>query len=153
MDDQALAERMKVILATAYSFALKAQNYHWNVTGPHFVEYHRFFRISQIFREIYEQVHLDVDNYAEQIRILGMFAPGSLSRFTELSRIIDETSIPNAKGMISKLDADNKVLIELLKSSYSAADEAKNPGLAAFLEERIQHHEKLGWMLDSILGN
>ena len=146
MDNQALAERMKVILATAHSFALKAQNYHWNVTGPHFVEYHEF------FQTIYEQVHLDVDVYAEQIRILGMFAPGSLSRFTELSRIPDETAIPNASTMIAKLEMDNKVLIGLLKSSHSAADEAKNPGLAAVLEERIQYHEKIGWMLISLLG-
>jgi starvation-inducible DNA-binding protein len=144
MDNQALAERMKVVLATAYSFALKAQNYHWNVVGPNFVEYHEF------FQEIYEQVHQDVDNYAEQIRILGMFAPGSLSRFAELSRINDELAIPKSSRMIVNLLKDNEIFIAMLKSVHSASEEAKSPGLAALLEERIQYHEKLGWMLYSL---
>jgi starvation-inducible DNA-binding protein len=145
MDNQALAERMKVVLATAYSFALKAQNYHWNVTGSHFIEYHKF------FQKIYDQVHKDVDTYAEQIRILGMFSPGSFSRFSELSRIQDELNIPKANLMFVNLINDNKVLINMLKSVHSAAEEAKNPGLAALLEERIQYHEKLGWMMSSIV--
>jgi starvation-inducible DNA-binding protein len=145
MDNQALAERMKVILATAYSFALKAQNYHWNVAGPNFFEYHEF------FQDIYEQVHRDVDVYAEQIRVLGMFAPGSLSRFSELSRIQDELNIPTTSKMIFNLLGDNVTMVAMLKTVHAAAEEAKNPGLAAVLEERILYHEKLGWMLDSLL--
>jgi starvation-inducible DNA-binding protein len=145
MDNQALAERLKVVLATAHAFALKAQNYHWNVTGPHFVEYHKF------FQEIYEQVHDDVDSYAEFIRILGMFAPGSLSRFSELSRVKDELSIPVASAMIDRLAKDNTTMIGLLKSMHSAATEAKNFALTSFIEERLQYHEKLAWMLASLL--
>jgi starvation-inducible DNA-binding protein len=144
MDNQALADRLKVVLATAHSFALKAQNYHWNVTGQNFVEYHRF------FQEIYEQVHIDIDDYAEQIRILGSFAPGSLSRFVELSRVECEINVPTAYNMILKLASDNKIVIDILKSLHSAASEGKNAALTSFIEERLQYHEKLGWMLDSL---
>ena len=144
MDNQALADKLKVILATAHSFALKAQNYHWNVTGPHFIEYHR------VFQEIYEQVHIDIDDYAEQIRILGSFAPGSLTRFASLSRIDCELNIPTAYNMILKLASDNKIMIDFLKSMHSAASEVKNPALTSFIEERLQYHEKLCWMLDSL---
>jgi starvation-inducible DNA-binding protein len=146
MDNQFLAERMKVVLASAYSLALKAQNYHWNVTGPHFIEYHRF------FKEIYQQIHLDIDEYAEYVRILGMFAPASLSRFVELSRISDEQSIPTADIMISRFYIDNQKFIDILKSTHSVASEAKNPSLTSFLEERLQYHEKIGWMLNSLSG-
>jgi starvation-inducible DNA-binding protein len=145
MDNQVLAERLKVVLATAHSFALKAQNYHWNVTGPHFLEYHEF------FQEIYEQVHTDIDAYAEYIRILGMYAPGSLSRFSELSRIKDETTFPVAKIMLSRLAEDNMIMINLLKAMHSAATEGKNFAVTSFVEERLQYHEKLGWMLASLL--
>jgi starvation-inducible DNA-binding protein len=144
MDNQALAERLKVILATAYSFAIKAQNYHWNVTGPHFIEYHRF------FQEIYEQAQTDIDSYAEFIRILEMFAPGSLSRFVELTRIKDEQTIPSAKAMISRLNDDNRIMIGALKALHSAATEGKNFALTSFIEERLQYHEKLGWKLSSL---
>lgn len=144
MDNQILAERLKVILATAHAFALKSQNYHWNVTGPHFVEYHEF------FQTIYEQIHLDVDTYAEQIRILGMFAPGSLTRFSEMSRVKCELNIPKTDAMIVKLSSDNQIMLELLKSCHSVSSTANNPGLTSILEERIQYHEKLGWMLASM---
>jgi starvation-inducible DNA-binding protein len=145
MDNQALAERMKVLLATAYSFGLKAQNYHWNVTGPHFIDYHRF------FQEIYEQMHSDVDQYGEFIRILGSFTPASLFRFSELTRIEDEIKIPKASAMIFTLGADNNKVIEILKAVHGAAAEAKNPALSSLLEDRIRYHEKLRWMLSSLL--
>jgi starvation-inducible DNA-binding protein len=144
MDNQAIAERMKVVLASANSFALKAQNYHWNVIGPNFIVYHRF------FQEIYEQVHQDIDAYAEHIRILGMFVPGSLSRFSELTRIKDELAIPTANMMIERLLEDNTKMINMLKSVHVAASDTSNPGLTSFLEERIQYHDKLGWMLRSL---
>jgi starvation-inducible DNA-binding protein len=145
MDNQVLAEKLKVVLATAHSFALKAQNYHWNVSGPHFLEYHEF------FQEIYEQIHTDIDVYAEFIRILGMFAPGSLSRFAEMTRIKDETTFPVAKVMLSRLAEGNMIMVDLLKSLHSAATEGKVFALTSFVEERLQYHEKLGWMLDSLL--
>jgi starvation-inducible DNA-binding protein len=144
MDNQALAERLKVVLATAHSFALKAQNYHWNVTGPHFIEYHEF------FAGIYEQVQTDIDAYAEYIRILGMFTPGSLSRFAEMTRIEDETNVPAAKVMLTRLGSDNMILIGLLKSLHDSASEAKNFALTSFIETRLEYHEKLGWMLSSL---
>lgn len=144
MDKQILAERMKVVLATAHAFALKAQNYHWNVSGPHFIEYHRF------LGEIYEQVQEDVDGYAEFVRILGVFAPGSLSRFSELTGIKDETSIPPAKVMLTRLAEDNILFIDILKSTHAAAAEAKEVALTSFIEEKLQYHEKIGWMLSML---
>jgi starvation-inducible DNA-binding protein len=144
MDNQALSERMKVVLATAHSFALKAQNYHWNVTGPHFISYHDF------FKEIYEQVHQDVDVYAEQIRILGSFAPGSLTRFAELSRIACEMNIPRPIAMMKKLSEDNNIMLALLNRLHSDAELAKNVGLSSLIEDRIEYHDKLGWMLTSL---
>jgi starvation-inducible DNA-binding protein len=144
MDNQILAEKLKVVLATAYSFALKAQNYHWNVTGPHFIEYHEF------FADIYSQIHADVDKYAEYIRILGMFTPGSLSRFAEMTRIKDETNVPTPVVMLGRLASDNQIMINLLKSLHDAATETKNFALTSFIETRLEYHEKLGWMLLSL---
>lgn len=145
MDNNTLAEKMKVVLATAHAFALKAQNYHWNVTGPHFIEYHEF------FQEIYSQVSDDADHYAEYIRILGAFAPGSLKRFSELSRISDELTIPAANVMFTRLLADNTSMIMLLKNLHTDATEAKNFAMTSFIEARLEYHEKLGWMLSSLL--
>ena len=38
-----LADALKILLATEYAFVIKAQQFHWNVEGPDFVQLHEFF--------------------------------------------------------------------------------------------------------------
>lgn len=143
MDKETLAEKLKVVLGTAFSFAIKAQNYHWNVTGPNFSEYHEF------FQTIYERLYKDIDLYGEHVRILGFYCPGSLSRFVELSRIEDELAVPSASKMFARLASDNMILITLLKNLRKDAEEVDAIGLIVTLEDSINYHEKLQWMLTS----
>lgn len=142
MENQ-LEEKMKVLLASVFSFSLKAQNYHWNVTGQNFGEYHDF------FGELYESLNGHVDVYAEHIRQLGIFAPGSLLRFSELTRITDEVAVPSSKFMFVRLASDNKAIIELLKDVRSEAEETSNFGLVSTLDDSLKFHSKMQWMLDS----
>lgn len=143
MDNEAVIEKLKTVLATAHSLALKAQNYHWNVTGPNFGEYHDF------FGEYYNTLSPFIDVYAEHIRQLGQFAPGSLQRFTELTRVNDEITIPGPLAMMGRLAKDNTVMLTLLKSLHSAAGEIGDIGLVNTLDDTISFHSKMQWMLDS----
>jgi len=138
-----LIEALKYALADSYAFALKSQNYHWNVTGPHFSEYHKF------FGSIYEEVADGIDGIAENIRTLDGFAPASFSRFSELTTIQDEKTIPDALVMISKLSADNERVIAALTRAYEIGERGKNYGVSNFLQDRITAHEKHGWMMRS----
>lgn len=138
-----LIEKMKELQATAFSLYLKAHNYHWNVTGPNFSEYHEF------FGEFYTNVWESVDAYAENIRKLGAFAPGSLQRFAELSEIEDELMVPAANVMFARLTAGNDTLIEELYETADMAEELNQRGLVNFLEGQIDIHEKHRWMLKS----
>lgn len=138
-----LIERMKGLLATSFSLYLKAQNYHWNVTGINFAQHHDF------FGEYYTQVQADADQYAEQLRILGVYAPGSLKRFSELTRISDEISIPSTKFMYVRLASDNKLFLSELNEICDMADELKIRGLVSFLESKIEYHDKIQWMLEA----
>lgn len=141
MDKSELVEKLKVVLGTAFSLYLKAHNYHWNVTGPNFSQYHEF------FSEYYTAVHASVDLYAEHIRMLGAFAPGSLKRFTELSRISDEVAVPSPKFMFVRLASDNLLFLNELRDLADMAEELGERGLVATLETQIQYHEKMQWML------
>lgn len=141
--EEELIEQMKRVLATAFSLYLKAHNYHWNVTGPNFSEYHSW------FGDFYTAVWQSVDLYAEKIRILGSYAPGSLSRFLELTDIADELNIPEARVMFERLGEDNDELIALLYETVDMAEDANDRGLINFLEGQIDVHEKYRWMLKS----
>ena len=143
MQKEDLVEKMKVVLASAFSLYLKAHNYHWNVTGPNFKQYHDF------FSTFYEDVHDSVDLYAEHIRALKAFAPGSLKRFSELTVISDEIAVPSPKFMFIRLSQDNERFLGELKEARNIADSLNEYGAVNFLEDRIDFHEKMQWMLES----
>lgn len=144
MDKTQLIEKLKVITASAFSLYLKAHNYHWNVTGPNFNDYHAF------FSTYYLAVHASVDGYAEHIRMLGAFAPGSLKRFSELSLISDEITTPSPKFMFVRLASDNALLLNELRSAWKLAESLGEIGIAATMETQIQFHEKMQWQLNAI---
>ena len=137
-----LSDNLKVLLASTQSFAIKTQNFHWNVGGSNFPQYHAF------FDTMYGDIEGTKDKIAEYIRILGHYTPGSLSRYVELSVIQDQTKIPRAELMFDELLRDNQQVIESLEAAYRLADE--HLGLQNFLQDRIDIHEKHGWMIRAI---
>jgi len=143
MDNKLLVEELKKLLANTFSLYLKAHNYHWNVTGPNFAQYHDF------LGDLYEEVHGAVDTTAEEIRKLGAFAPGALSRFSELGEIQDEVTVPEAAIMFARLARDNDTVIKNLYIAREAAEKIGAFGTVNFLEDRISTHEKHAWMLKS----
>lgn len=139
-----LKELMKKVLADTFAMYLKAHNYHWNVEGPNFVEYHQF------FGGLYEELHDAVDPIAEEIRTLDVYAPGSFKRFSEISEIQDELNIPDAKTMVANLQKDNEIVLKTLNLAFKFATKEDVQGLADFLAGRIDVHNKHNWMLKSI---
>jgi len=140
-----LIQEMKVTLASNFSFYLKAHNFHWNVEGPNFPQYHEF--LGNLWEETFDAV----DGIAEHLRTLGAYAPGSLSRYSGLSLVEDELNIPEAMSMMTKLSSDNAAMIVQLTKTQALAESNKKMGLANYLQDRIDAHEKHGWMLRSII--
>jgi len=141
-----LADDLKTLLSTSYAFVIKAQNFHWNVEGSDFAQYHNFFQ--GIYDEVYGNA---IDQTAEYIRTLDVYAPGSFERFSELSVIVGQTKIPRAMLMIQELLDDNNAIQSILTLSFQSATAEKNEGIANFIAERMDAHAKHGWMLRSFL--
>jgi len=140
-----LTEKMKVVLADSFAFYLKAHQFHWNVEGPDFPQYHEF------LGNLYEEVYGAVDKIAEEIRALGEYAPGSFSRFKELSSIADSTGAPSAGEMFNTLSGDNQIVLASLREAYELAEEFDEIGLSNFIQDRYDAHKKHAWMLNSLL--
>jgi starvation-inducible DNA-binding protein len=140
-----VVEIMRKVLADTFAMYLKAHNYHWNVEGPNFPQYHDF------FGKLYEELHGAVDPIAEEIRSLDAYAPGSFARFLELTEIQDETNVPMAREMAAKLLADNQIVLNTLNMAFKLADQFDKQGLADFVAGRIDVHNKHAWMLRSII--
>jgi starvation-inducible DNA-binding protein len=140
-----LEQALKKAQADSFAFYLKAHYFHWNIEGVEFPQYHSF------LKDLYEEVFAAVDTIAEGIRTLDIYVPGSFSRFKELTSIQDETTIPSAISMITRLKDDNEKVLDGLNKAYELAEEAKKYGISNLIQDRIEAHEKHGWMLRSII--
>lgn len=141
-----LSDSLKVALASSYVFQIKVQNFHWNVEGPDFPQYHKF--LDELYSEINGNA---IDQTAELIRQLDNYAPGSITRFAELSIVNDQTKIPRAELMMAELYQDNQNLLNMWKEMFPIAEEENEQGIADFIASRIDAHGKHGWFLRSIL--
>lgn len=142
-----LADALKILLATSYAFVIKTQNFHWNIEGPDFPQYHKF--LGDLYSEVYDNA---IDQTAEYVRVLGSYTPGSIARFSELSQLQDQTKIPRAELMMAELYEDNQKLLDLWKQAFHIAEETDEQGIADFIAGRIDAHGKHSWMLRSILN-
>jgi starvation-inducible DNA-binding protein len=140
-----LKKAMKVAFASEYAFALKSQNFHWNVEGPLFPQLH------ELFGKIYEEVYSSIDDFAENIRKLGSYTPASFERFSMLTYIDDELNMLEDRAMLSELLEDSDKMVKLLKMVFDASEAAGEHGLSDFLAGRMDAHRKHSWMLRATL--
>lgn len=140
-----LINQMKTILGTNFGLYLKVHNYHWNIEGPNFNDYHAF------LGTLYTAIWNNTDLIAEKIRMLGSYAPGSMERFLELCDIEEATTVPDAMTMLRNLYGDNARFILHLRAGIVAADDANEPAVSNFLQELLDQHQKHNWMLKSLI--
>lgn len=136
-----LLKALKIAFASEFSFYLKAHNFHWNVEGENFKQFH------DLFGDIYEEVFESVDVFAEQIRAATGYVPGSLERFSMLTQIDDETQILPGLEMCRVLMEDSDKMAEIFRMCFRLSEEQGLHGLSDFLAGRQDAHKKHSWML------
>lgn len=143
---KSVAEALNATLADTYALYMKTHAYHWNVTGP------QFHTLHVMFEEQYREMWAALDEIAERVRALGVFAPTSGKQFSELAAIESaDTSPPAATTMVERLLSDHETLIKRAREGLSTAEEAGDAASADLLTVRIQTHEKTAWMLRAMV--
>ena len=141
-----LIQQLKVILGTNFALYLKAHNYHWNIEGSNFPQYHSF--LDGFYNDVWGQT----DDIAEHLRRLDSYAPGSMERFLELADIEEAVdNVPSAISMMQNLKYDNDRFIVHLRAGIAAANQADEPAVSNFLQDLLGAHQKKAWMLRSII--
>jgi starvation-inducible DNA-binding protein len=136
---------LKTAFASEYAFALKAQNFHWNTEGPLFYQHHL------LFERIYDEVYGAIDQFAEELRALQVYAPASYSKFSMLTKVEDENAVPDWNGMLAELLVDSERMAEIFRITFDMAEEHGDHGLSNFLADRQDQHKKHSWMLRASL--
>jgi starvation-inducible DNA-binding protein len=133
--------QLKIAFASQYAFAIKAQNFHWNVEGSDFYQLHN------LFEDIYTEVYGAVDGFAENIRKIKAYTPASLERFSALSAVNDEVEVLDPQSMVAELLADAEKMQEIMKVLFAEAEARGHHGLSNFLADRQDAFAKHAWFL------
>lgn len=141
-----LVDSLKTLLATSYAFSVKTANYHWNIEGDDFPQYHEL--LGDTYADIYDQV----DRIAEYIRALDNYTPASLQEFQKGSAITEQVGpLTDPIQIFTNLQKDNNTFIFLLNSTFDDSQKERQQGIANFIAERLDAHQKLAWKVRSIL--
>jgi HK97 family phage prohead protease len=143
---RSLPDYLNTTLADVFSLYYRAHAAHWNVVGPDFAQYH------DLFGHIYEDTYESIDPLAENIRKVGGVPVSTLPQILGARTIDDSPVSMDARTLAADLMTANDLVIDCLRRSREAADEADQSGLANFLDERIDAHQGWRWQLASSLG-
>jgi len=142
-DRESVSTQLKVLLADSYTLYLQTHNFHWNVTGPSFIQLHT------MFEEHYTELAVAVDDIAERIRSLGFNAPGTYKEFSQLSTFDEVAGTPAATEMVEILTRSHESVVKTCRSALEVAQASNDESSAALISDRMRVHEKTAWMLRS----
>ncbi len=141
-----VAAALTGVLADTYVLAIKTHGYHWNVTGPGFLQLHAFLDAQ------YTGLFQAADVIAERIRALGSTAPGSMAQFLENTELVEAgAKPPPAQAMLGDLVKTHEKLIQRIDAAIEIADDVDDVASEDVLIQRRAEHDKTLWMLKSLL--
>jgi len=143
---EAIVEGLTQSLAETVVETMKAQNFHWNVTGMAFGPLH------ELFQKIYEDHFQAQDDLAERIKALGGHAEGRLSEHLKRANIAESDGVLPAEKMVESLAADQEALAGALAQLSEVAEGHGDLLTQDMAIERGQTHEKFAWMLRAHLA-
>ncbi len=138
-------DTLKRVLADTYALYLKTQNYHWNIAGANFKEWH------MMLEEHYIELAAAVDLIAERIRALGEKAPASFSKFAALTTLKDGDENATSRVMLEDLVKGHELVVISLKHAEEIASLNKDAATENVMSDRLEAHQKTLWMLRASL--
>lgn len=143
----AVVTLLNTLLSDETVLYIKTRNYHWNVVGPMFNDLHGF------FEKQYEVLEHVVDDVAERARALGGRALGTIAEFAEQTRLEEAPGeYPDEMTMLENLLSDHEEVARNLRVDAKKCSAEYGDGVTGeFLSELAPKHEKMAWMLRSLL--
>jgi starvation-inducible DNA-binding protein len=134
------------ILSDMFVLYLQTLNYHWNIVGPQFNDYHKLF--DGQYNELFEEI----DMVAERVRAVGGIAYGTMQEMiSNASLQEDGGDIPEPRQMVKNLLSQHEKLIRNLRVAVDqTAENMRDMGTSDFLNGIMITHEKTAWMLRAL---
>jgi starvation-inducible DNA-binding protein len=141
-DVKNLSSVLNALLADVFALYLKTKNFHWHMSGQHFRDYHL------LLDEQAAQIFAISDDIAERVRKIGGTTVRSIGHIARLQRISDnDQQFVSAHDMLLELHADNRALVESLRSAHEVASGANDFATTSLIEVWIDEAERRAWFL------
>ena len=138
-------DALKRLLGETYALYVKTHGYHWNVTGPRFQALHAEFMAQ------YSELWAALDEIAERIRALGLFAPGSSAELLEQATITADNGVPDADAMITNLVRGHEAVARAARDGIDIASKSGDDVTVDLFTQRATIADKTAWMLRASL--
>ena len=133
---------LNALLADVFSLYLKTKNFHWHMSGPHFLDYHL------LLDDHADQIFAMTDEIAERVRKIGGTTIRSIGHIARLQRIPDnDADYVTPADMLSELHEDEKALALRMVAVHTVCDEAGDVATASLLENWIDQSQRRSWFL------
>lgn len=142
-----ITELLNQSLANLSLLLIKTKKYHWDVVGLQFQMLH------ELWGQQYEAIAQNVDECAERVRMLGGYPLGTAEGFLQKSTLREHPGdLPTPTEMVAHLVADHEEVIRTLRQQVNCcSQDYGDEGTADFLTALMEQHEKMAWMLRSLL--
>src|SRR3954451_13174546 len=133
---------MNAILADVFALYLKTKNFHWHLSGPHFLA------SSLLLDEQGDQLFAMTDPIAERVRKIGGLPLRSIGHIAQLQRVSDnDAEFVEPSDMLAELREDNKSLAERLREAHNVCEEHRDLATGSLIEVWIDETERRTWFL------
>jgi starvation-inducible DNA-binding protein len=123
----------------------KLHRFHWYVKGPH------FFTLHAKFEEYYEEAAATIDEFAEQLLIIGGRPISTLKESLQLATIEETSETLTAEEMVQSIVHDFSLIIDELKNGMEVAEQNNDEVTKDMFLGLIGKLNKHNWMLQSFL--
>ena len=132
-----LKTAIKVLMANVTVMYYKAHQFHWNIEGIEFTQYHEF------FGDLYTDVYESIDPIAELLRKLDDYTPVSLDELFKYKTLQEETTRAQLlSDILASLIAANEEVYTSLNKVFDLATKNKQQGVANFIADRLEMHDR-----------
>jgi starvation-inducible DNA-binding protein len=140
-----IVEKLTVALAETAVTQMKAQNFHWNVTGLAFGPLH------DLFGKIYTEHFTAFDEVAERVKALGGHAEGRFAEYLKISSVKESDGRLSSTDMIAALRDDQRKLSATFRQLAEIAEKHDDMVTNDMAIARAEAHDKFAWMLGAHL--
>jgi starvation-inducible DNA-binding protein len=140
-----VAESLNLVLADSYALMALTHLAHWNVEGED------FFPLHKAFQEEYENLFEAIDEIAERVRALNVYAVGGLTALGKLANIEEFKAPLPQKDYVAALIVVHEKTTEDAVRTRELAGSVNDLETQDLMIKRLQWHEKTLWMLKSYL--